>query len=182
MKRIRLVVIFSMATLHPALHAQDTNRATVSVRVPIDARVYFDGTLMQQTGTIRSFVTPALPDSDAYLYEVKAEVDRQGQVVTQTQKVSVRAGRTTTADFSTLGTDPAANAGDDPAAEPAPAGDNGWPRKFTTGDTTLTVYQPQLEFVGRQSLDGSGRCLRREEVNRAAGLRRLLDERPDRGR
>lgn len=145
MKRSWLViVVLALAASYTWLHAQDANRATVSVRVPDDARVYFDGTLMQQTGTVRSFVTPTLPDSDAYLYEVKAEVDRQGQVVTQTQKVSVRAGRTTTVDFSTLGADPAANAGD-PSEEPAPAGDNGWPRKFTAGDTTLTIYQPQLE-------------------------------------
>ena len=39
-------------------------------------------------------------------------------------------------------------------AQPAPAGDQGWPREFQSGNITFTVYQPQLESWKGRDLSG----------------------------
>lgn len=114
--------------------------------MPIDAKLYFDDKLMQQTGTTRTFQTPPLPPKAEFSYEVKAEVNRDGKVLTQTRSVPFRAGDTIAVDFRTLGADEAAG---EPAGPP-----EGWPRQMAADGYTFTAYQPQLEKWDNNRLEG----------------------------
>lgn len=79
-------------------------RATVVVRLPIDAQLYADNTALRLTGTERRFVTPELPAGQEYTYRFKAEYERGGEVVSVTKRVAVRAGGTATIEFVDLTT------------------------------------------------------------------------------
>lgn len=68
---------------------------TVSITLPADARLLFNGTPAEGTGTTRSFRTPALVRGQEYAYDLTAEVTRDGAVRTVTERVIVRAGETT---------------------------------------------------------------------------------------
>jgi uncharacterized protein (TIGR03000 family) len=118
---------------------QNTGTATIVVRVPADAQVYIFNQLTQQTGTTRSFVTPAVELGRKYSYDIRAEVMRQGQLVSQTQHITFQAGQRVEVDFSNLGAVPP------PAEDAAPGLDAGWPRKISRDGNTITIYQPQIE-------------------------------------
>jgi uncharacterized protein (TIGR03000 family) len=73
------------------------------VQLPADAKLYVDGQFADSGAAKRTFLTPALdPDAD-YYYTIKAEVVRDGKVVSDSKKVFVRAGKTSEVDFGTLG-------------------------------------------------------------------------------
>jgi len=69
--------------------------ATIQVSVPAQAVLYFDGVKMSSSSDSRRFSTPPLESGKTYFYNVKAEVERDGQIVTTTQHVVVRAGQQT---------------------------------------------------------------------------------------
>ena len=68
---------------------------TVTIGLPADAKLHFNGALAGGSGESRTFLTPELnPDQD-YEYVLTAEVIRDGQTMTASQRVIVRAGETT---------------------------------------------------------------------------------------
>lgn len=73
--------------------------ATIQVSVPAQTVLYFDGVKMNSTASSRRFSTPTLEAGKAYFYNVKAEVERDGQTITTTQRVVVRAGQNTQVQF-----------------------------------------------------------------------------------
>ena len=73
--------------------------AHITVDVPPDAKVWFDGALMTSTGAVRHYDSPALTPGSHYTYEVKASWNENGHEVTQTQKVVVAAGAHVSVDF-----------------------------------------------------------------------------------
>jgi uncharacterized protein (TIGR03000 family) len=73
----------------------------LTVDVPPDARLFIDGNLMKSTAPRRVFATPDLEPGRVYYYDVRAEVVRGGQVVSQVQRVLVRAGQPAFASFVT---------------------------------------------------------------------------------
>lgn len=77
-------------------------RATVTVRLPADAKLYADGAALRLTGGERKFVTPELPGGMEYTYQLTAEYERNGEVVSVTKKVAVRAGGTAAVEFADL--------------------------------------------------------------------------------
>lgn len=83
----------------PALTADST--AFVEVRVPADAELRLEGIRMSQPGTFRRFVTPPLMPGRGYRYDVTASWIANGQLVTQSQKIGIRAGERVTVDFPT---------------------------------------------------------------------------------
>src|ERR1019366_7946734 len=118
--------------------AQDSATATVVVLVPEDAKLYFDGNGTKQTGTTRTFTTPPVKVGTELYYQLKADVVREGKLLTQTKKVAIRGGETTHVDFSS----------DTPEATPQAdeaLPTSGWPRKIVNDGSTITVYQPQVE-------------------------------------
>lgn len=76
--------------------------ASLTVTVPADAKLTVDGVANTMTGAERVFRTPALEKDREYAYTMKAEVVRDGKVVSQVQKVQFRAGGKVTVDFADL--------------------------------------------------------------------------------
>jgi uncharacterized protein (TIGR03000 family) len=72
------------------------------VSVPADAKVLFDGKLTQQTGVKRTFLTPRLAPGKTYDYELKAEIVRGGQIISETKQISIRPGQTLHVDFGDM--------------------------------------------------------------------------------
>lgn len=93
----------------PAPTASAAQRATVTIRLPADARLSVDGTPLELVGADRVFSTPELPLGKEYAYQFKIEYDRGGRTLSESQKVNVTAGKTSTVTF------------DDLTAKPAPA-------------------------------------------------------------
>jgi uncharacterized protein (TIGR03000 family) len=72
--------------------AQPDNSAHVTVNVPTGTQLWFDGSATTTTGSVRQFDTPSLTPGSRYGYEIRARWNENGQEVTQTQQVEVRAG------------------------------------------------------------------------------------------
>jgi len=77
-------------------------RATVIVRLPADAILLADGTALKMTGTERKFQTPDLPAGMEYTYRFAAEYERNGETLSVSKKVVVRAGATVVVEFTDL--------------------------------------------------------------------------------
>jgi len=77
-------------------------QATVVVELPADATMMIDNYVSDLTSDTRTFVTPDLVPNKDYYYTIKAEVMRDGRKVTQSQKIFVRAGRTTRVEFGEM--------------------------------------------------------------------------------
>jgi uncharacterized protein (TIGR03000 family) len=94
------------------------------------ARVWFDGHLTQQTGTDRTFTTPAMQANSVATYRVRASWMQAGREVVQERVVSVNAGGTAVVDFTQS------------AAEPLP--DSREPRPQATPRDPQPAPQTQL--------------------------------------
>lgn len=79
-----------------------SQRATVVVRLPADARLYVDQQLLELTSGERTFVTPELPLGREYAYNFKIEYDRNGRTLSESQKVNVTAGKSSAVVFEDL--------------------------------------------------------------------------------
>jgi uncharacterized protein (TIGR03000 family) len=73
--------------------------ARITVRVPADAVVWFDGVPTRQSGPWRRLVTPPLEPGRKYRYEVRARWGEGGQAVERQRRLSFRAGDNLTVDF-----------------------------------------------------------------------------------
>jgi uncharacterized protein (TIGR03000 family) len=78
-------------------------RARIIIEVPADAKLWIDGQLMQANSAKRTYQTPDLQPGSTYFYDLKAEVIRDGQAVTQSQRIVLRPGRESFASFANLG-------------------------------------------------------------------------------
>jgi uncharacterized protein (TIGR03000 family) len=78
-------------------------RATITVKLPPGAALYVDERRSPSQEPVRSFSTPPLPADREFAYLLKAEVIRNGQPETLTQKVPFRAGERVIVDFTSLG-------------------------------------------------------------------------------
>jgi uncharacterized protein (TIGR03000 family) len=79
------------------------DRATITVKLPPGATLYVDDRRSPSQEPVRSFATPPLPAGREFAYLLKAEVVRNGQPETLTQKVPFRAGERVVVDFTSLG-------------------------------------------------------------------------------
>jgi uncharacterized protein (TIGR03000 family) len=84
------------------LHGQSREAARVTVRVPRDARLFVDGVSYPSGSRERSFHTPPLQAGKNYFYTIRAEVEREGQTVRKSKRVTVAAGKQVTVSFDTL--------------------------------------------------------------------------------
>jgi len=83
----------------PAPDAQ-AGIAHITVVVPPDADVFFDGTPMTATGAIRSYSSPPLEKGANYSYSIRARWTEDGRSVEQTRKVGIKAGAQVRVDFT----------------------------------------------------------------------------------
>jgi len=67
--------------------------ARVTVNLPADADLWFNGTKMRTTGSIRQFETPPIAGGQSYTYEARARWMENGREVNQTQKIAVLSGK-----------------------------------------------------------------------------------------
>jgi uncharacterized protein (TIGR03000 family) len=79
------------------------DRATITVNLPPGATLYVDDRKSPSLEPVRSFTTPPLPAGREFAYLIRAEVLRNGQPETFTQKVPFRAGERVVVDFTSLG-------------------------------------------------------------------------------
>jgi uncharacterized protein (TIGR03000 family) len=73
--------------------------ASLHVRVPADAEMWFEGNKTTQDGLSRRFVTPPLRAGDAYVYRVRVRWLDGGQPIDVTRQVLVSAGDQIELDF-----------------------------------------------------------------------------------
>jgi uncharacterized protein (TIGR03000 family) len=78
------------------------NRATVVVKLPVDAKLYAEGKALNLTTAERVFVSPPLPADTDFIYVFRAEYDRAGETIAQSKKVTVRAGKQSSVEFIDL--------------------------------------------------------------------------------
>jgi uncharacterized protein (TIGR02246 family) len=71
----------------------------ITIAVPPDAEVFFDGTATTQRGSERRFVSPPLEIGRKYEYAIRANWTENGRTVRQTRKVSVTGGDAVRVDF-----------------------------------------------------------------------------------
>jgi len=76
--------------------------ARVTVKVPENTQLYVDGVQFPQFSGERTFNTPRLTVGQPYHYSFKAEITRDGQKVSETQNVTVQAGKDISVDFQKL--------------------------------------------------------------------------------
>jgi uncharacterized protein (TIGR03000 family) len=81
----------------------DETRARLIVQLPADAKLFIDGNLMNSTSQKRTFITPVLQPDQAYFYDLRAEVVRDGRTIASTQRVILRPGQAIQASFASLG-------------------------------------------------------------------------------
>lgn len=77
--------------------------AMVIVNLPADAKVFLNGKETQSTGSKRTYVTPRLQTGKDYSYEVRAELSRDGQTVTESRRVTFQAGSRVNVSFEEMG-------------------------------------------------------------------------------
>jgi len=87
----------------PRTGAIKAEKATVVVEVPADAKLFVDDKVTKTEGTTRSFSTPELTAGQEYYYVVRAEVARDGKPVSETKRVTVKAGEVAKTSFTSLG-------------------------------------------------------------------------------
>jgi uncharacterized protein (TIGR03000 family) len=66
--------------------------ATITVSVPVDAKISIDGNPTKSTSAVRVFATPELTPGTVYYYTISAEVVRDGKTVTASEQIAVEAG------------------------------------------------------------------------------------------
>jgi uncharacterized protein (TIGR03000 family) len=76
--------------------------AKVTVRVPQDAKVYVDGVVCPIESGKSTFETPKLQAGRQYFYTIKAEMVRDGQNVSESRRVIVQAGKSTSVEFKEI--------------------------------------------------------------------------------
>lgn len=84
--------------LSSAMTPQQTT-AFVTVWVPADAELRFEGIRTDQRGAFRRFITPPLIPGREYTYDINATWTESGQPVTKTRHLPVRAGERLYVDF-----------------------------------------------------------------------------------
>jgi uncharacterized protein (TIGR02246 family) len=96
-----LLSAIASASAQPANAPVAQAHAIITIAVPPDAAIFFDGTATTQRGSERRFVSPPLERGRKYDYEIRARWMENGRVVQQARKVSVTGGDTVRVDFLT---------------------------------------------------------------------------------
>ena len=73
--------------------------AEIVVRVPVAAKVFVEDRPTKQRGVERLFETAELQPGRTYTYTIRAELVRDGRTVSETKRVTVRAGESTQVRF-----------------------------------------------------------------------------------
>ena len=131
----------------------------ITVLVPADAEVLFDGTPTAQKGDERTFVTPALPTGKAGHYDVLARWKDSGKTLERSRRVEVSGGAAVRVDF--LSADAAAAEPTDNAKEEAAIQKTAeaFVEAFNKGDAKAVAafWTPDGDMVDREGHHVQGR-------------------------
>src|SRR5262245_43165759 len=83
-----------------AVPAAEKAASPVTVNLPEKAKLFVDGGEAASTGGKHTFQTPELPKGQPFVYEFRADVEKNGQTETMTQKVTFNAGEPVVLDFT----------------------------------------------------------------------------------
>ena len=83
----------------PSSGQGDASRAAVVVRLPADATLFAEGRRLNLSSETRRFVSPPLPSNSDFTYNFRVEYSRNGETISRTKSVSVRAGGQFSVDF-----------------------------------------------------------------------------------
>jgi uncharacterized protein (TIGR03000 family) len=75
--------------------------ATIMVSLPADAQLTVDGAATTSTTATRTLITPVLNPEKEFVYVLSAKIVRNGETLTVTEQVTVRAGAETRVNFGT---------------------------------------------------------------------------------
>lgn len=81
------------------MSGQPDRTVLIDIRIPPEAKIWFEGTPTQQTGTFRAYISPPLERGQDYVYHVRARWMENGQEVDKTRDLRVRAGDQLSMDF-----------------------------------------------------------------------------------
>jgi uncharacterized protein (TIGR03000 family) len=137
-----VTVAFVLAAASPAF-AQAT--AEITILVPADAELFFNGAPTAQRGTERLFVTPPLEVGKKYQYDVLARWQQNGRPREQTKQVLVSAGARIRVDFLAA---PADNPGEGATQAAAAAED----KEVVDSKATRRVAASSVDFRKALSL------------------------------
>jgi uncharacterized protein (TIGR03000 family) len=87
-------------TLPGGTTAVQRDAVLISVNVPAEAKIFVNGSATRSTGTSRQYISRGLASGRQYTYELRAELDINGQTVTDTQVVQLTAGEQTQVAFN----------------------------------------------------------------------------------
>jgi uncharacterized protein (TIGR03000 family) len=87
-----VVVLMALARPEPARAQAEKAPAAITVLVPADAEIFFDGIATTQKGAERLFVSPPLEPGKTFHYDVLALWKQNGETVERTRKVRVSSG------------------------------------------------------------------------------------------
>jgi uncharacterized protein (TIGR03000 family) len=77
-------------------------KAKLVVELPADAKLFIDDQPMKTPSAKRVFSTPTLQKGQAYYYELRAEIVRDGKTITENKRVVVSAGAEIPVTFTEL--------------------------------------------------------------------------------
>jgi len=168
-------------------YAPNGQTVVLSVELPAEAKVFVNDKPTTSTGVTRTFVSRNLESGRKYAYEVRVELDQNGEKLTRTKMVRLPAGRSVNLEFDFDGTQTARRSDDSrkvtklilnvPAeAKVTLAGQEtsskGERREFTTARLTNGAW---ADYPVRVELERDGKTMVREaSVSLAAGDTREL--------
>jgi uncharacterized protein (TIGR03000 family) len=76
--------------------------AKLLIELPANAKLFIDDTPVKAAADVQTFHTPLLEPGRDYFYSVRIELMRDGQPLSQTRQIIVRAGQVARADFKDL--------------------------------------------------------------------------------
>lgn len=77
----------------------ERERGVIIVRLPDDAKLFAEGRQLTLKSDQRRFVTPPLPSDRDAVYNLRVEYTRDGEVISRTKRVQIRAGESKTVEF-----------------------------------------------------------------------------------
>jgi len=80
----------------------DKASSSITVNLPVKAKLFVDGATTVATGGKHEFCTPELTRGKPYVYQFRAEVERDGKTEVESREVSFRGGETVVVDFSEI--------------------------------------------------------------------------------
>ncbi|MCH8042263.1 MAG: TIGR03000 domain-containing protein [Planctomycetes bacterium] len=158
-----------------AAHTGAADSVLVALQVPSRAKVFINGRATASTGPMRQFVSRGLTPGYAYQYEIRAEINRNGRLVSDTKTLTLRAGEQASLRFdlpqqaqrveTTVSIQVPANAKVFLAGSPTKS--TGRERTFTT--TRLTAGQAWENYTVRVVADVNGQSVTQSRTIKLIG-------------